>query len=151
MLSFIQHLKNNFTALCMASASLFLANSSFANEPLIVAEESVQLITKQEIQQGLVDMQKKMNSRIDQWGSKLTRSDFDRKRGKLVLKSSKQLEVCGIFQGVIDETYQSAQRNKHRLTDGEQKLVENRTSFVQALGIKNNIIPTQLGFDCRVH
>lgn len=135
----------------MASASLFLANSSFANEPLIVAEESVQLITKQEIQQGLVDMQKKMNSRIDQWGSKLTRSDFDRKRGKLVLKSSKQLEVCGIFQGVIDETYQSAQRNKQRLTESDRKVLENRASFVQALGIQNNIIPTQLGFDCRVH
>lgn len=150
MLSFIQHLKNNFTVVCVSSASLLFVNTSFANEPLLVVEENVQLITQQEIQQGLADMQKKMNSRIEQWGSKLTRSDFDRKRGKLVLKSSKQLEVCEIFQGVIDETYQSAQRNKHRLTPSDRKVVENRASFVQALGIKNNIIPTQLGFDCRV-
>ena len=150
MSSFIYHLKTNFAVLCVFSTSLFIANLSSANEPPIVIEEGVQLITKQEIQQGLVEMQKKMNTRIEQWGSKLTREDFDRKRGKLVLKSSKQLEVCGIFQGVIDETYQSAQRNKHRLTEDDQKVVENRTAFVQALGIQNNIIPTILGFDCRV-
>ena len=68
MSSFIYHLKTNFAVLCVFSTSLFIANLSSANEPPIVIEEGVQLITKQEIQQGLVEMQKKMNTRIEQWG-----------------------------------------------------------------------------------
>ncbi len=150
MFSFIYHMKNNFAVLCVFSSSLFITNLSSANEPSIVVGEGVQLITKQEIQQGLVEMQKKMNTRIEQWGAKLTREDFDRKRGQLVLKSSKQLEVCGIFQGVIDETYLAAQANKYRLTEADQKVVSSRADFINALGFKNHIIKTELGFDCRM-
>lgn len=116
----------------------------------IPQEPAVKLLTKEEIEQGLADMRAKMNNRIEAWGNQLTRRDFDRNKGKLVLKKTKQLEVCQIFQGVIDETYTSAQQNKNRLTVEDQKLVEQREKFIQAIGVKNNIIPTKLGFDCRV-
>lgn len=118
-----------------------------ANEAV---EASPDLLTQQEIQQGLLDMKNKMNQRIEQWGSALSRHDFERVRGKMQLKAAKQLDVCAIFQGVIDETYLAAQANKHRLTEADQKLISNRTDFIQALGFKNNIVQTELGFDCRM-
>ena len=116
------------------------------------AEQSVQpesnLLTSEEIQKALAAMKNKMDLSIDTWGNKLTRKDFERVRGKLQLKESKQLEVCNIFQGVINETYQLAQTNKQRLTPSDQKLIENRSNFIKALGFKDNIVNTNMGFDC---
>lgn len=129
---------------------LVIAQVSYANEPPLVVGSTPQLITQTEIQQGLLEMKNKMNIRIEDWGKQLDRNDFDRKNGKLVLKKSKQVEVCRIFQVVIDETYQSAQSNKHRLAPAEQKMVETRAAFISALGIKDNIIQTKLDFDCRI-
>lgn len=73
---------------------------AYANENIVA---SPVLLTEKEIQQGLLNMKNKMNQRIEQWGSVLNRQDFDRVRGKMQLKAAKQLEVCAIFQGVIDE------------------------------------------------
>lgn len=120
---------------------------AYANENIVA---SPVLLTEKEIQQGLLNMKNKMNQRIDQWGSVLNRQDFDRVRGKMQLKAAKQLEVCAIFQGVIDETYLAAQANKHRLTEADQKVISSRTEFINALGFKNNIVQTELGFDCRM-
>lgn len=120
---------------------------AYANENIVA---SPVLLTEKEIQQGLLNMKNKMNQRIDQWGSVLNRQDFDRVRGKMQLKAAKQLEVCAIFQGVIDETYLAAQANKHRLTEADQKVISSRTDFINALGFKNNIVQTELGFDCRM-
>lgn len=122
--------------------------------PTVEANEAVkaspELLTQQEIQQGLLDMKNRMNQRIEQWGNALNRHDLERVRGKMQLKKAKQLEVCAIFQGVIDETYLAAQAHKHRLTEADQKLISHRTDFIQALGFKNNIVHTELGFDCRM-
>lgn len=120
---------------------------AYANENIVA---SPVLLTEKEIQQGLLNMKNKMNQRIEQWGSVLNRQDFDRVRGKMQLKAAKQLEVCAIFQGVIDETYLAAQANKHRLTEADQKVISSRTDFINALGFKNNIVQTELGFDCRM-
>ena len=112
------------------------------------AQPEPNLLTSAEIQKALTDMKNKMNLRIDEWGNKLTRKDFERIRGKLQLKENKQLEVCNIFQGVINETYQLAQANKQRLTPVDQKLIEKRSDFIKALGFKDNIVNTNMGFDC---
>lgn len=122
--------------------------------PTTYANETVQTLTntltQQEMQQGLLEMKTKMNERIEQWGNTLNRQDFERVRGKIQLKTTKQSEVCAIFQGVIDETYLAAQDNKHRLTEADQRVISNRIDFINALGFKNNIVQTELGFDCRM-
>ncbi|WP_150115750.1 hypothetical protein [Acinetobacter sp. TGL-Y2] len=122
--------------------------------PIIYANANVTaspaILTEQEIQQGLLNMKNKMNQRIEQWGNALNRQDFDRVRGKMQLKAAKQLEVCAIFQEVIDETYLAAQANKHRLTDADQRVLSSRTDFINALGFKHNVVQTELGFDCRM-
>lgn len=150
MQSISQFLTNRLSLKALVFGLILVTTWSYAEEVPVAIEAQIQPLTEAEIQQGLVDMRQKMNSGIDAWGEKLTRKDFERKRMQLVLKVDKQQEVCNIFQGVVDETYQSAQRNKYRLTEDDQKVVDNRTTFVQALGIQNNIIPTKLGFDCRV-
>lgn len=148
------HIAGNFKKKIFCSALFWglclLTPLSNADEATLIAEDTPQLISQAEIQQGLLDVRNKMNTRIETWGATLTRTDFERKKGKLVLKPSKQAEVCQIFQGVIDETYLSSHANKHRLSLDDQKLIESRALFIQALGIENSIIPTKLGFDCRV-
>lgn len=133
-----------------SQAVLSQAHANEASAPISIEPATPNLLTSEEIQQGLKDMQNKMNTRIERWGAGLTRHDFERVRGEMVLRQNKRVQVCQIFQSVIDETYQSAQANKHRLTVQDRKVVENRNQFIQALGIKDNIIPTKLGFDCRI-
>jgi len=117
--------------------------------PKVVPE--VQPFSKAEIQQGLQEMQLRLNTRIEDWGKTLKREDFEWSWRGRQLKQPKRQEVCNIFQGVVNDTYNMAQKNKARLNMEDQKLLENRHHFIEALGYENNIVDTKMGFDCRLH
>lgn len=108
-------------------------------------------ITQAEIQQSLRDMQKRLDARIEKWGQSLDADDFQWTWQGRKLKQAKRQEVCNIFQGVVDEMYQLAVQNKARLDQEEQKLLSNRSLFIEKLGYKNNQVDTQMGFDCLLH
>jgi hypothetical protein len=36
------------------------------------------------------------------------------------------------------------------LSEADRKLLQDRNLFIQALGYKNNIVDTQMGFNCRL-
>src|SRR5690606_5806435 len=112
--------------------------------------QQVQPITQAEIRQGLTDMQQRLDTRIDNWGQTLTADDFEWTWRGRKLKQAKRQEVCDIFQGVVNEMYQLAVKNKARLNPEEQKLLLNRSLFIEKLGYENNRVNTQMGFDCRL-
>ena len=58
--------------------------------------------------------------------------------------------VSGVAN-VVDEMYQLAVKNKARLGPEEQKLLSNRSLFIEKLGYENNRVNTQMGFDCYLH
>lgn len=95
-------------------------------------------------------MQKRLDARIDNWGQSLNSDDFEWTWRGRKLKQTKRQEVCAIFQGVVNEMYQLAVKNKARLNPEEQKLLSNRSLFIEKLGYENNRVNTQMGFDCRL-
>lgn len=115
------------------------------------ATKEVQPITQAEIQQGLLNMQKRLDTRIEKWGQSLDADDFQWTWRGRKLKPAKREEVCDIFQDVVDEMYQLAIKNKARLGPEEQKLLSNRSLFIEKLGYENNRVNTQMGFDCYLH
>ena len=96
-------------------------------------------------------MQRRLNSRIEQWGKILSRDDFEWTWRGRQMKPAKRQEVCDIFQGVVNEMYQMAVKNKARLSPEDQKLLSNHDLFIEKLGFQNNRVNTQMGFDCRLH
>src|SRR5690606_6983511 len=112
------------------------------------ATKEVQPITQAEIQQGLLNMQKRLDTRIEKWGQSLNSDDFQWTWRGRKLKQAKREEVCDIFQDVVDEMYQMAIKNKARLGPEEQKLLSNSSLFIEKLGYENNRVNTQMGFDC---
>lgn len=121
--------------------------TEITQEPI---QEIVQPFTKAEIQQGMLDMQNRLTTRIEDWGKTLQKTDFEWTWQGRQLKQPKRQEVCNIFQGVVNETYAMAQKNKARLSPEEQKRLQNRGEFIQALGFENNIVDTRMGFNCRL-
>ncbi|WP_081408551.1 hypothetical protein [Acinetobacter sp. NCu2D-2] len=109
-----------------------------------------QPFTKAEIQQGMQEMQQRLNSRIEAWGAELKRDDFEWTWRGRQLKQPKRQEVCGIFQGIVNETWAMAQKNKARLSAENQQVLQSRSAFIEALGYENNIVDTKMGFDCRL-
>ncbi|SEL76429.1 MULTISPECIES: hypothetical protein [unclassified Acinetobacter] len=107
-------------------------------------------LTQQEIDQALAQMKVKMFKNLENWSTALKRNDFERTGKNLVLKSNKQLELCHIYQASVDETYSLAQKNRHRMSIDEQKIVDDRNRFIEYLGFKDNQIDTKLGFSCRL-
>ena len=84
-------------------------------------------------------------------GKTLKAEDFERSwYGGRQLKKSKRQEVCGIYQGLVNETYGLAQKNKARLSQADQKQISDRNQFIQSLGYENNIVDTKMGFNCRL-
>ena len=79
-------------------------------------------------------MQRRLNSRIEQWGKILSRDDFEWTWRGRQMKPAKRQEVCDIFQGVVNEMYQMAVKNKARLSPEDQKLLSNRDLFIEKLG-----------------
>ena len=110
----------------------------------------IQPLSKEEIQQGMLEMQQRQNQRIEAWGKTLKSEDFERSWFGRILKQPKRQEVCGIYQGLIDETYHLMQQNKERLPATDQTLLEDRNQFIQAFGYKDNIVDTRMGFNCRI-
>ena len=110
----------------------------------------IQPLSKEEIQQGMLEMQQRQNQRIEAWGKTLKPEDFERSWFGHILKQPKRQEVCGIYQGLIDETYHLMQQNKERLPATDQTLLEDRNQFIQAFGYKDNIVDTRMGFNCRI-
>lgn len=121
-----------------------------APQQSVSSQDTVQPITQEEIRQGLAAMQQRLNSRIEQWGKTLSRDDFEWTWRGRQMKPAKRQEVCDIFQGVVNEMYQMAVRNKARLSPEDQKLLFNRDQFIEKLGFQNNQVNTQMGFDCRL-
>ncbi|WP_254202554.1 MULTISPECIES: hypothetical protein [unclassified Acinetobacter] len=114
------------------------------------AAKEVQPITQAEIQQGLLNMQQRLDARIEKWGQSLDADDFEWTWRGRKLKQAKRQEVCEIFQGVVDEMYQLAVKNKARLNSEDQKLLSNRSLFIEKLGYENNRVNTRMGFDCHL-
>lgn len=121
-----------------------------APQQSVSSQDTVQPITQAEIRQGLAAMQQRLNSRIEQWGKTLSRDDFEWTWRGRQMKPAKRQEVCDIFQGVVNEMYQMAVKNKARLSPKDQKLLSNRDQFIEKLGFQNNRVNTQMGFDCRL-
>lgn len=121
-----------------------------APQQSVSSQDTVQPITQAEIRQGLAAMQQRLNSRIEQWGKTLSRDDFEWTWRGRQMKPAKRQEVCDIFQGVVNEMYQMAVKNKARLSPEDQKLLSNRDQFIEKLGFQNNRVNTQMGFDCRL-
>lgn len=110
----------------------------------------VRPLTQAEIRQGLQNMHQRMISSIEIWGNSLKPEDFERSwRGRLLNKTKRQ-EVCGIYQKIVNDTYQLAVANKARLGPEDQKVLADRHVFIQNLGFKENIVDTQMGFNCRI-
>lgn len=144
----------NINSLWLAFFAVFIAmpclaegnQISMGNEVVPV----VQPLSKEEIQQGMLEMQQRQNQRIEAWGKTLKPEDFERSWFGRILKQPKRQEVCGIYQGLIDETYHLMQQNKERLPATDQTLLEDRNQFIQAFGYKDNIVDTRMGFNCRI-
>ena len=110
----------------------------------------VRPLTQAEIRQGLQNMHQRLISSIEIWGNSLKPEDFERSwRGRLLNKTKRQ-EVCGIYQKIVNDTYQLALTNKARLSLQDQKVLADRNVFIQNLGFKGNIVDTQMGFNCRI-
>ena len=113
-----------------------------------IPTEIIQPFSKAEIQQGMQEMQQRLNTRIEDWGGELKREDFEWTWRGRQLKQYKRTEVCGIFQGVVNEIYSMAQKNRARLSVQEQALLKDRSKFIEALGYQHNRVDTKMGFDC---
>lgn len=120
---------------------------SHAEEAAVLA---LQPLTKEEIQKGITDLRALQNQRIEAWGATLKPEDFERSWFGRILKKPKRQEVCGIYQGIVDETLKLAVQNRSRLPEADQKLLDDRNAFIQSLGYQNNIVDTQMGFNCRL-
>ncbi|OTG75510.1 hypothetical protein B9T26_05740 [Acinetobacter sp. ANC 4169] len=125
---------------------------SFAESPAAhqAATETVKPITQAEIQQGLKDMQQRMNQQIEAWGKTLTSDDFEWSWTGRQLKKEKRQQVCGIYQNIINDIYRLAVENKARLSEPDQKLLQDRNAFIQALGYRDNLVDSRMGFNCRI-
>ena len=144
----------NINSLWLAFFAVFIAMSCLAEGNQISMGNEVapviQPLSKEEIQQGMLEMQQRQNQRIEAWGKTLKSEDFERSWFGRILKQPKRQEVCGIYQGLIDETYHLMQQNKERLPATDQTLLEDRNQFIQAFGYKDNIVDTRMGFNCRI-
>ena len=112
--------------------------------------EKVQPFSQAEIREGLKQMQQRIMARIEAWGETLTPDDFQWTFTGRQLKKTKRQEVCGIYQNIVNETYNLAAQNKARLSKSDQLLLNNRNQFIQSLGFKENLVDTKMGFDCRL-
>ena len=115
-----------------------------------IKSELTSPLTQQEIDTALSEMRVKLDHNLHNWSHQLKRKDFDRTGKNLELKASKQTELCKIYQTSIDDTYALALKHRHRMSQGEQAVVDHRDKFIQYLGFKNNQINTKLGFSCRL-
>lgn len=106
------------------------------------------VIKEEEIQRELNGMQIRLDQQIDDWGKTLTKDDFEWTLRGRMLKQPQRVEICNIFQNVINETYLLVKKHNANLSDSDKKIVENRDTFIQKLGVKDKTISTKMGFSC---
>lgn len=135
-----------------AVVTAIMPATSFAESPVAhqAVTETVKPIAQAEIQQGLKDMQQRMNQQIEAWGKTLTSDDFEWSWPGRQLKKEKRQQVCGIYQNIINDNYSLAVENKARLSEQEQKLLQDLNAFIQALGYQDNLVDSKMGFNCRL-
>ncbi|WP_228146612.1 hypothetical protein [Acinetobacter sp. ANC 3903] len=138
--------------IALAIVTAIMPTTSFAESSVAhqAATEIVKPITQAEIQQGLKDMQQRMNQQIEAWGKTLTSDDFEWSWPGRQLKKEKRQQVCGIYQNIINDIYRLAVENKARLSEQEQKLLQDRNAFIQVLGYQDNLVDSKMGFNCRI-
>lgn len=118
-------------------------------QAIVKEQPKVQPLTPAEIRNELKKIQQKTNASIEIWSETIKPEDLDRTwYGGRQLNRKKRQEVCAIYQIIVNDTYKLALENKARLSADDQIKVLDRNSFIQSLGFKNNIVRTQLGFDC---
>lgn len=137
-----------FVVLFFLVSSLNIVHADETDAALPSIEQAFPSLTQNDAKQKLALIKSKLNTNIEEWGSKLTRDDFEWTWSGRILKQPKRVEICNIFQGVINDTYSLLIQNKSSLSAEDQKNIESRQAFIQQLGIKNNTIPTKMGFDC---
>ncbi len=121
------------------------------NVPVVPKVEVIKPFTKAEIQQGMLEMQQRQNQRIEEWGRTLKADDFERSwYGGRQLEKVQASGSLRIYQGLVNETYGLAQKNKARLSQADQKQISDRNQFIQSLGYEDNIVDTKMGFNCRL-
>lgn len=125
---------------------------AFANSPTSVQVDSEldKPISQAEIQQGLEQMQQRLNQKIQAWEKNLDRHAFERIDRKYQLKKTEQDKVCAIFQETIDETYQRALSLKTRFNTTDQAILADKNLFIQHIGIENHDLDSKLGFSCHI-
>lgn len=136
------------SAMIFLSSCFSLVQAAEATEAILGTTSP--LLQEQDIQQELANMKTRLNTRIEDWGKTLTPNDFEWTWRGRMLKQSKRIEVCNIFQNVINETYRLMIKHKSNLNEANQKVLEDRNTFIQQLGINDHTIPTQMGFSCVV-
>jgi hypothetical protein len=144
-------LANNLTAGSFIALAIFFS-VAYAADPVVPQQETeIAPLKADEIQNGLKLLAERQNQRIEEWGKTLKPDDFERSwiSGRQ-LKKNKRQEVCGIFQRTVDDAYKGALANRNRLNEADQKLLDDRNAFIGALGYQNNIVDTQMGFNCRL-
>lgn len=130
--------------------ALSTATWAIQPQPLVTTPDIVQPLSHAELQKASLQIQQKMDRRIALWGQNLSSADFERTwRGKQLTKAKRQ-EVCGIYQDVVDDMYALLSRNQARLTQAEQQRLEDRNAFIHSLGFTDNLVDTQMGFNCRL-
>lgn len=107
-------------------------------------------LSRAELQHMFKAMQIRMGQEIEAWGARLTADDFERSWTGRQLKKAKRQEVCGIYQTVINDSYQYTLAHQTGLSAKDQALLKDRNAFIQNLGFKDNIVDTQMGFNCRL-
>ena len=137
--------------LAVVCSQMALANTeNVADLTTTPVVQEVFPVNRMEVKVELERIQQRLNSRIERFGNQLNDDDFEWTwRGRQLNKAKRQ-EVCGIFQGLVDEMYQLALDNKARLQPKDQVLLANRNDFIERLGYKDNIVETKMGFDCRL-
>jgi hypothetical protein len=140
-------------SLCLLGLSVQMSYAENANisEEVKTTTASPELgMTALDIQQAMELMQTRLDTRIQRFGQTLKANDFERSWTGRTLNKAKRQEVCGIFQGVVDETFQLFYTQQPSVNENEQMLVEKRQIFLEKLGFQNNIVDTRMGFNCRI-
>ncbi|OTG85928.1 hypothetical protein B9T31_10080 [Acinetobacter sp. ANC 4558] len=146
----LKPIEGSLAVILFSISSFCMVHAAPTESEISSVEQAFPSLTQEDTKQKLEVMKLRLNASIEEWGSRLTRDDFEWTWQGKMLKQSKRVQICNIFQSVINDTYLLLRQNQESLSDTDQKNIENRQVFIQQLGIKNNTIPTKMGFNCIV-
>jgi len=144
----LKPLQGCFAGILFLFSSVGYVYAADSEEQISTVEQAFPSLVQEDVKQKLELMKLRLNTSIEEWGSHLTRDDFEWTWRGRMLKQPKRVEICNIFQSVINDTYKLLRQNQASLSPIDQKNIESRQAFIKQLGIKDNTIPTQMGFDC---